>query len=308
MYKRQALSGAPPTEELEGPRIVLAYLDGQITDAEEAGGGGTAQAGPFVEGMREIADDEDVVAMVLRINSPGGSALASDRMWHAVRRVAERIPVIVSVGDMAASGGYYIAVAGHEIFAHEASIVGSIGVVGGKVSIDPLLDRIGVTPVTLSRGRHATWATLTALWTDEERVVVERLMGSTYERFVSRVAAGRNMEWNAVTAVAEGRVWSGRDGLSHGLIDHIGGLRAAIARARERASVGDDVPIVEWPRERSVLEQIAQTFGGGNAEARREAMASYLALPEPARNTMALAEMFTREHVVVSMPFLLSIR
>lgn len=303
-----ALSGTPPETEPEGRHIVLAYLDGQITDAEEAGGGGTAQAGPFVEGMREIAADEDVVAMVLRINSPGGSALASDRMWHAVRRVAERIPVIVSVGDMAASGGYYIAVAGHEIFAHEASIVGSIGVVGGKVSIDPLLDRIGVTPVTLSRGRHATWATLTALWTEEEREVVERLMGSTYERFVGRVAAGRNMEWNAVTAVAEGRVWSGRDGLDHGLIDHIGGLRAAIARARERASVGDDVPIVEWPRERSVLEQIAQTFGGGNAEARREAMASYLALPEPARRTMALAEMFTREHVVVSMPFLLTIR
>jgi protease-4 len=302
------LGGSPPPIHPDGPRIVLAYLDGQITDAEEAGGGGTAQAGPFVEGMREIAEDEDVVAMVLRINSPGGSALASDRMWHAVRRVAERIPVIVSVGDMAASGGYYIAVAGDEIFAHDASIVGSIGVVGGKVSLDPLLDRIGVTPVVISRGRHATWSTLTQLWTEEERAVVERLMGSTYERFISRVVAGRELDWNAVAAVAEGRVWSGRDGLEHGLIDHIGGLRAAIARARELASAGDEVPIEEWPRERSVIEVIAQSFGGGNASVRREGVGEFLALPEAAQRTLELGEMFSREHVVVSMPFLLTIR
>jgi protease-4 len=303
-----ALSGNAPVEEVEGPRIVLAYLDGSITDAEEASGDGTAQAGPFIEGMREIAEDEDVRALVLRINSPGGSALASDRMWHAVRRVADRIPVIVSVGDMAASGGYYIAVAGHEIFAHEASIVGSIGVVGGKVSLDPLLDRIGVNPVMISRGRHATWSTLTALWTEEERAVVERLMGSTYERFVSRVSAGRSMEWNRVTAVAEGRVWSGHDGLEHGLIDRIGGLRAAIARARERAAVGDEVPIVEWPRERSVLETIAQTFGGtSTASARRDAMGAFLALPSPLRRAFTMAETFQHEHVLVAMPFVLDI-
>ncbi len=302
------LAGTPPPVHPEGRRIVLAYLDGQITDAEEAGGGGTAQAGPFVEGMREIAADEDVVAMVLRINSPGGSALASDRMWHAVRRVAERIPVIVSVGDMAASGGYYIAVAGDEIFAHDASIVGSIGVVGGKVSLDPLLDRIGVTPVMISRGRHATWSTLTQLWTDEERAVVERLMGSTYRRFISRVVAGRELEWSAVEAVAEGRVWSGRDGLEHGLIDRIGGLRAAIARARERAGVGDDVPIEEWPRERSVIEVLTESLGGGSASARRDGVSAFLALPEAARRTLELGEMFGREHVIVSMPFLLTIR
>lgn len=303
-----ALSGEAPTPEIEGPRIVLAYVDGSITDAEESSGDGTGQAGPFIEAMREIAADDDVRALVLRINSPGGSALASDRMWHAVRRVADRIPVIVSVGDMAASGGYYIAVAGHEIFAHEASIVGSIGVVGGKVSLDPLLDRIGVNPVMISRGRHATWSTLTALWTEEERAVVERLMGTTYERFISRVSAGRNMEWNRVTAIAEGRVWSGRDGLENGLVDRIGGLRAAIARARERAAVGDEVPIVEWPHERSVLETIAQTFGGSaSASARRDAMGAFLALPLPARRAFTMAELFQREHVIVSMPFFLDV-
>lgn len=304
-----ALSGGAPPEELEGPRIVLAYVDGEITDAEESGGGGTGQAGPFIEGMREIAADEDVRAMVLRIDSPGGSALASDRMWHAVRRVADRIPVIVSVGNMAASGGYYIAVAGHEIFAHEASIVGSIGVVGGKVSLEGTLDTIGVNPVMISRGRHATWSTLTTLWTEEERAVVERLMGSTYERFVSRVSAGRNMEWNRVLAIAEGRVWSGRDGLENGLVDRIGGLRAAIARARERASVGEDVPVVEWPRQRTVIEQIAETFGGGSsASARRSGLAAYLALPAPARRAMTMADTFSREHVIVALPFLIDVR
>ena len=138
--------------------------------------------------------------------------------------------------------------------------------------------------------------------------MVERLMGSTYERFVSRVSAGRSMEWNRVTAVAEGRVWSGHDGLEHGLIDRIGGLRAAIARARERAAVGDEVPIVEWPRERSVLETIAQTFGGtSTAAARRDAMGAFLALPSPLRRAFTMAETFQHEHVLVAMPFVLDI-
>lgn len=304
-----AMSGEAPHPEPEGPRIVLAYLEGAINDGEEEGMSNAA-AGPFVRGMREIADDEDVRAMVLRIDSPGGSALASDRMWHAVRRVADRIPVIVSVGDVAASGGYYVAVAGHEIFAHPGSIVGSIGVVGGKVSLAPLMEEHGIHVETLARGRNAGWSTLTALWTDEERAVVERLMHSTYERFVSRVSEGRHMEWNRVLELAEGRVWSGTDGLEHGLVDRFGGLRAAIARARERAGVGDDVPIVEWPPQRTLLDAIATSAGGG-ASARAHVHASIrdlVDLPAPLASAMGVASMLEGEHILVTMPVVLDIR
>lgn len=306
-----AMSGERPTPEVEGPRIVLAYLEGAITDGEEEGMS-TADAGPFVRGMRELAADEDVRAVVLRIDSPGGSALASDRMWHAVRRVADRVPVIVSVGDVAASGGYYVAVAGHEIFAHPGSIVGSIGVVGGKVSIAPLMEEHGMHVETLTRGRHAGWSTLTALWTEEERAVVERLMQSTYERFVSRVSEGRHLEWNRVLEVAEGRVWSGADGLERGLVDRFGGLRAAIARARERAGVGEDVPVVEWPPERTILDAIAESVGGGSGVSARTgvraAVGDLVGLPAPFRSAMSLATMLESEHVLVAMPMVLDVR
>ena len=306
-----AMSGEAPAEEVEGPRIVLAYLEGAITDGEEEGMS-TADAGPFVRGMRELAEDDDVRAVVLRIDSPGGSALASDRMWHAVRRVAARVPVIVSVGDVAASGGYYIAVAGHEIFAHPGSIVGSIGVVGGKVSIAPLMEEHGMHVETLTRGRHAGWSTLTALWTEEERAVVERLMHSTYERFVSRVAEGRHMEWNRVLELAEGRVWSGADGLERGLVDQYGGIRAAIARARERAGVGEEIPVVEWPAERTMLDAIADSVGGGSSAHARTgvhaALRDLVDLPAPLASAMSLATMLEGEHVLVTMPVVLEIR
>src|SRR5689334_18938748 len=130
--------------------------------------------------MRALADDDDVRAVVLRIDSPGGSALASDRMWHAVRRCAARKPVIVSLGDVAASGGYYIASAGTEILAHPTSTIGSIGVIGGKVDLSSLMDRIGVSAEIISRGRNAAWSSPTRGFTDTERAVLLRSMRSTY--------------------------------------------------------------------------------------------------------------------------------
>lgn len=302
-----ALSGTPQDEEPEGEHIELVYLEGEITDAETNGGGGTGAVEPFVAEMRRLADDESVRAVVLRINSPGGSALASDRMWQSVDLVSARIPVIVSVGDMAASGGYYIAVAGDEILAHPSSIVGSIGVVGGKVSIASGLDRIGVHPETLTRGRHAAWSTLTTTFSDEERVIIQGMMDSTYERFVSVVVRGRGRDWASIEAVAQGRVWSGADGLERGLVDGFGGLGTAIAHARQRAGLGEDVPIVEWPEPRTMLDLLAESAGadpeGADAATRLRTMAAELAVPSPLRPLASLATVLgDRPHVAVSMP------
>jgi protease-4 len=255
--------GNQPVEEEVGPHLVLAYLNGEITDDEDAGLGG-ARAGPFVRKMRELAENANVRAVVLRIDSPGGSALASDRMWHAVRRVAARKPIIVSVGDMAASGGYYIASAGTEILVHPGSIVGSIGVVGGKIDASRLLDTIGLRAETLTRGRHAAWGSATRPFDESERAVLQRIMEHTYQRFLHRVSEGRRMDRERVEASAEGRIWSGRDALERGLVDRIGGLDAAIALARERAQLPEDAPVIEWPPRRNLVENLLIALQGSD--------------------------------------------
>lgn len=303
-----ALGGEPPESAPEGERIALVYLEGNIVDAEEEGVG-SGRSGPFVRAMRRIADDEEVKAVVLRIDSPGGSALASDRMWHAVRRVARRKPVIVSVGDMAASGGYYIASAGTEILAHEESIVGSIGVVGGKVVARDLLERIGVHVEILARGDNAAWWTPARPFDDRERAIVSRMLRTIYRRFVSRVMEGREMERAEVEAAAEGRIHSGRRAKELGLIDDFGGLSEAVARARELGGVSRWAPIERWPRDKTLLESMAQAFGGGGASAGAIDLVRQIAAELGPIGEAALAAplLLGRERVAVAMPFVLHV-
>jgi protease-4 len=302
-----ALSGGAEDEETHGSRLALVHMTGTIVDAEEDGQG-TGRSGPFVRHMRALADDDEVRAVVLRIDSPGGSALASDRMWHAVRRCAAKKPVIVSLGDTAASGGYYIATAGTVILAHPTSVVGSIGVIGGKADLSSLFSRVGVSAEIISRGANAGWSTPTRGFTEGERRVLIRSMRSTYRRFVRRVADGRGMEREAVEAIAEGRVWSGRRGLELGLVDQAGGLRAAIALARERGELDDDAPIDMWPREQGVLQILGQLLSGGPEGAATE-LIELATTVEPFGTALELARAFSgREHMLLTLPFVLDVR
>lgn len=301
-----ALSGGTPPEEVEGPRIVLAYVDGEITDAEESGGGGTGQAGPFIEGMREIAADEDVRAMVLRIDSPGGSALASDRMWHAVRRLARRKPVVASVGGMAASGGYYVASAATTILADRSSLVGSIGVVGGKVEVSALLERLGVSSVVLSRGAHADIFFPFQRFDDEERRVLGTLMQRTYERFLSRVREGRHLEGARLAAAAEGRIFAAEDAEEAGLVDGLGGLEDAFVRARALGSVGADTRIVEWQRRQGLFDVLGEWLGDGEAALAPTALSFLPPELAPLRATVELLR--SGESAYASLPYWLDLR
>jgi protease-4 len=263
----KALSGEARSERRSrGPRIALVVLDGEITDGERASGTGSGTSGPFVRHLRGLADDADVKAVVLRIDSPGGSALASDRMWHAVRRVAGRKPVIVSIGDVAASGGYYVACAGTEVLAQEESIIGSIGVLGGKISLGGLTDRVGISSEILTRGRNAAWGSPTRRFTDSEREAVHRMLRATYDRFLDRVASSRRMDRAKVAEAAEGRVWSGRRGVELGLVDRIGGLGDALQTARARASLGEDAPVDVWPRRQTLIDSLARALGASPAD------------------------------------------
>ncbi len=301
-----ALGGEAPKSVPEGDRIALAYLEGNIVDAEEEGMGG-ARSGPFVRAMRSFADDDEVKAVVLRIDSPGGSALASDRMWHAVRRVAKRKPVIVSVGDMAASGGYYVASAGTEILAHEDSLVGSIGVVGGKIVASDLLERIGINVEVLARGDNAAWSSPVRGFDEEERRILERMLRATYRRFVSRIVEGREMQREEVLAGAEGRILSGRAAKALGLVDEHGGLWEALARAREQAGLSEWAPVERWPRKKSLLEAIAEGFGGAAPDDRVSTLLAELgALAGPLAEAAVTAPLLLgRERVAVALPYVL---
>jgi protease IV len=247
----------------KGDRIVLAYVDGTIGESDNEAADGI-QSGPFVKAMRRYADDKNVKAVVLRIDSPGGSALASDKMWHAVRRVVKRKPVIVSIGDMAASGGYYIACAGSEIFASPSSIVGSIGVVGGKIVVDKLAEQLGVHGATLTRGRNANWLSPTSRFSDSERAALQRALQETYGIFVSRVREGRKLSDEEISNVAEGRIMSGKRATEGKLVDRAGGLHEALAHARSKAGVTDDDAIEVWPQERSFFSRLSSAMSGSS--------------------------------------------
>lgn len=302
----QALAGEEDDEDPAGERIALVHLEGSITDGERPRPG-EARSGPFVAAMRRFADDDDVKAVVLRIDSPGGSALASDRMWHAVRRVAAHKPVIASIGDVAASGGYYVACAATEILSHEASIVGSIGVIGGKVSFGGLAEELGVGSVILQRGQHAAWTTVTRPFQDSEREVVESMLRNTYYRFIRRVAAGRDMPRAAVLRAAEGRVMSGRMGKELGLIDDFGGLGEAIRRARERAELDADAEIEVWPAARGLMESLSAAMGG-QAQTPEQRWAGLMRQLGPVGEASVLAPMMLREEpVALGLPYVLVI-
>ena len=206
--------------------------------------------------LGRLEEDEAVRAVVLRIDSGGGEVVASDLLWRGVERLAAEKPVVACFGDTAASGAYYLAAAAREIVAEAGTLTGSIGVVGGKLDLSGLLERVGVGVDHIEQGGRAGMSTATRGFSPEERRVVRAGMESAYERFLVRVAEGRAMSRDAVHAVSQGRVWSGTAGLAHGLVDSLGGPLEALTRAREAAGLAADeaVALDVHPR--------ASPFGG----------------------------------------------
>lgn len=300
------LSGEPPEPPPEGDRLALVHVEGNIVDGEEQASG-AAVSGPFVEEMKRLRDDDAVKAIVVRIDSPGGSALASDRMWHALRLLAQAKPVVVSVGDMAASGGFYIASAADEIVAQETSLVGSIGVVAGKVAAAELARNIGLNVEILSRGEHAAWTTPTRSFTEEERAILGRMMHRTYDRFIQRIVSGREMERAAVEAGAEGRILSGGRALRLGLVDRIGGLEDAIARARELGGLHEHAPIERWPSPRNPFQVLAEQLGGARSPTRVLIDDLARELGPLGQSAIRIPELLENERVLVALPFALVI-
>jgi protease-4 len=282
------------------------------------GGGDGIVARRLLGTLIRLERDDDVKAVVLRIDSPGGSALASDLLWHALMRIRAKKTLVVSVGDMAASGGYYLASTGSTIFADGASIVGSIGVVGGKIAADHAIERIGVHAETFAgnasdphAAARAAYESLFVPWDDATKERVLSTMTGIYNLFLARVAEGRKIAVDRVAASAEGRIFSGREGKTRGLVDRIGGLDDAIASARKDAGLGADAR-VGVAGEATGLIGAALSEEGVLAPARAAppplAGAFFRAFPEVAPFLASVLPLSEHESAVCALPFVLTVR
>lgn len=263
---------SPPARRVSrAPKIAIVYANGAITSgksrASPFGGSVSVGSDTLVEAIRSAAGDATVKAIVLRISSPGGSGLASDAIWEALREARKKKPLVASMSDMAASGGYYIAMGADRILAQPDTLTGSIGVVSALVNVRGTMDLLGIRVERVSRGKGAG---IFSPFSDPAEVSIEPLrkyMESFYWQFVDKAAAGRKTTREAIHAVAQGRVWTGRDALERGLVDELGGLDRAIEVARELASVpaGDKLETMELPSPPNVLESISEAFGVARA-------------------------------------------
>ena len=204
--------------------------------------------------------DESVRAVVLRIDSPGGSALASDLIWREVMLTQREKPVVVSMGNVAASGGYYIAMAAGTIVAHPSTLTGSIGVFGGKLNLKGLYNKAGLTKEIIAHGQNATLYSDYGGFTPTERERVEKMMKTVYEDFVNKAAAGRSKSFNEIDEIAQGRVWTGKQAQELGLVDELGGLDDALSIAKEQAGFAEDdkVNLIVLPKQRPLFEQLIE--------------------------------------------------
>lgn len=248
------------------PKIALVYASGAIIQSEADGGrGGIAAADAIVPAIQDAVDDENVSAIVLRIDSPGGSPTASESILRALDKAASKgKPVIVSMGPTAASGGYWIASHAEHIFAHPTTITGSIGVLGGKLDFRQTWDMIGLNWATVKWGQNAGIWSVNTPFSESEAAQVNLMLDDVYSAFLTRVSEGRKMEVSAVDSIARGRVWTGADALRVGLVDTLGGLNQALDFAAKKAGLQNrgEALVEVFPKPLTPLEKIARLFGG----------------------------------------------
>jgi protease-4 len=267
MLKIARFIGAMPPEKPIGDHVAVVYALGNIVDGGGDGVLGARQeiaSHTMVSALRAIAADDTVKAVVLRIDSGGGSAQASELIWEAVNQLKTKKPVVVSMSDVAASGGYYIASNATKIFALEDTLTGSIGVVGGKIAPSGALAKVGINTFPMGRGKRATIMASLAPWRDDEKAVIQASMEAVYKVFVGRVAEGRHKKLEDILPIAQGRVWTGTRAKELGLVDAIGGLDAALAEARTLGKVDASVGLEVYPPS-PTLRDVLSSFGGVQA-------------------------------------------
>jgi protease-4 len=297
----------------KGERIAVIYATGNIgSGSSENSPTGDQSVGSDTvsKALNDAAADKSIKAVVLRVDSPGGSGLASDIIWHAVEAANQKKPVVVSMGDVAASGGYYISASAAKIIAQPSTITGSIGVVAGKPVMRGFYDWLGISNEYVLRGKTAGMFRETEKFSDEERAKFEEWIKTTYYRdFVPKVAKGRNKDTGFVDSVGQGRVWTGAQAKDRSLVDEFGGLDKAIEVAKQLAKIPAEkgVERVILPYPTTFLQQL---LSGGNensnTEPERQQRAVFAALPEDARRAlryMALLDRMKNGESMLLMPY-----
>jgi protease-4 len=248
--------------KLSGPRIALVAAEGTIVSGRVPGFGDedVIESGPFSQLLRRVAEDRSIRGVIVRIDSPGGSAFASDEIWRQMNALSKKKPVVISMSDTAASGGYYIAMTGDPIVAYPGTFTGSIGVVYGKVNLRGLYDKIGVNKELLTRGRFADLDSDYTPLNDAARKKLREGLEATYRAFVERVAQARKRRYEEIEPLAQGRVWLGSQARERGLVDELGGLDRAIELVRKKAGIRPEekISLVVYPPKRTILERLMQ--------------------------------------------------
>ncbi len=248
-------------------KIAVVYAVGAITSGASSNspmGGQTMGSDTIVEALAKADDDEDVAAIVLRVDSPGGSALASDLIWNKIQEIEK--PVIASMGNVAASGGYYISMGCDKILAEPGTLTGSIGVVGGKIVIGGLMDKVGITTDVIAYGKNSGMFSGSEPFSKESRELMKSYMDETYQQFTEKAAAGRGMKIEKLKSLAGGRVWTGLQAKENGLVDEIGTLREALKAAQKMAklSTEEEPDLLILPEQKTFFEEL---FEGGSVAA-----------------------------------------
>jgi protease-4 len=293
-----------------GPRIAVIYATGVISSGRggyDPFSGNVLGSETIIKHIREARKDASVRAIVVRIDSPGGSATASDAIWRELvltRDEKKDRPLIVSMSDLAASGGYWIAMASPYIVAQPGTLTGSIGVITGKFVTGGVYEKLGANIDGVSFGKNANIASPARPFNDAERAKIEAMMQDTYDEFVEKAAQARNMPPEKLDAIAQGRVWTGRQAKAIGLVDELGGLSQAIAAAKQRAKIPADseVEVVVYPPRRSVYELLSEGFRT------EESLLKVIALPADERRalgTLAAPLLFRTGEPLALMPSLL---
>jgi protease-4 len=307
-----------PKRKTTNPKLAVINAIGPImtghSSSDMFSGESTIGSDTLNKAIRQANEDDSVKAIVLRIDSPGGSALASDLMWRELERVKK--PLVVSMGDVAASGGYYIAMNAKKIYAEPGTITGSIGVVGGKLATQGLFDKIGINTSIITRGKNAGVMSVTTPFSDTERAAMQSLMNDIYKQFTEKAAKGRKMDVVKLEKLARGRIYTGLQAKELGLVDEIGTLGDAIAEAKKLAGLdpNDKLEKLELPKATSPFESL---FGSLDPNARMQTANHQLLqsvvgeLSPELRQHLGNLTIFTRlakEPRLVLMPFQIQVK
>lgn len=246
-------------KDKSGNTIAIYYASGEITDYAGSAASEEGIVGPkVIRDLRKLQDDDDVKAVVLRVNSPGGSAFASEQIWHAVKELKTKKPVIVSMGDYAASGGYYISCGADTIVAEPTTLTGSIGIFGIVPNVKELTDKIGVTYDVVKTNKYSDFGNIMRPFNEGEKALLQMMITQGYDTFVTRCADGRHMTKEAIEKIAEGRVWTGEAAKELGLVDVLGGIDTALDIAVAKAGI-EKYTVISYPKKQDFFSSLFET-------------------------------------------------